>query len=227
MRIEVDSMLRTILTAARRMIFGRRRVSEASDGPGVNAQDAAGTRADRTLAVAQRIVGSLTMNAAFEKLIQHLDERQVRYLTNAESRSICADFRGQVGTYRIIAAVEADGSLFQVIGAAPIRIPEGARPAIAETIARANYGLKIGKFEMDVDDGELRFQASQILTDDVLDDEVIGRLMGLTMAMLDTYLPAVLSVIYGNELPKDAIRCAEAGYLGSGEAENNEQGADS
>ena len=219
-------MLRTILTAVRRMIFGRCRVTEAPERLGVNAQGAAGTPTDRTLAEAQPNVGSLTMNAAFEKLMQHLDERQVRYLTNAESRSVCADFRGQVGTYRIIAAVDADGTLFQVIGGSPIRIPEGARPSIAETIARANYGLKIGKFEMDVDDGELRFQASQILTDGGLDDEVIGRLMGLTMAMLDTYLPAVLSVVYGNELPKDAIRCAEAGYLGPGEAENNEQGAD-
>ena len=58
---------------------------------------------------------------------------------------------------------------------------------------------------MDVDDGELRFQVSRVLTEDVLDDVVIDRLMGLTMAMLDTYLPAVLSVIYGNELPRDAI----------------------
>jgi hypothetical protein len=40
------------------------------------------------------------------------------------------------------------------------------------------------------------------------------------------YLSAVLSVIYGNELPKDAIRCAEAGRCNGGEAEGNERGAD-
>jgi hypothetical protein len=40
---------------------------------------------------------------------------------------------------------------------------------------------------------------------------VIDRLIAVTMAMLDMYLPAVLSVIYGNELPKDAIRCVEGG----------------
>ena len=37
------------------------------------------------------------------------------------------------------------------------------------------------------------------------------------MAMLDMYLPAVLSVIYGNELPKDAIRCVEGGRCGGDE----------
>jgi hypothetical protein len=33
--------------------------------------------------------------------------------------------------------------------------------------------------------------------------------MGTTMSMLNIYLPAVLSVIYGNELPKDAVKQAE------------------
>ena len=47
--------------------------------------------------------------------------------------------------------------------------------------------------------------------------------MGTTMSLLDVYLPAILSVIYGNELPKDAIRCAEAGRGGFGEAEGDAQ----
>ncbi len=171
--------------------------------------------------------GNPAMNAAFEKLMQHMDERNVRYLTNAEKRSIWADFRGDVGTYRVLALVEADDAMFQVIAGSPVRVPEGARPAVAETIARANFGLKSGKFEMDVDSGDLRFQVSQILTSDGLEDEVIGRLMGLTMSMLDLYLPAVLSVIYGNELPKDAIRCVEAAFANPGEShQGDEPGAD-
>ena len=75
---------------------------------------------------------------------------------------------------------------------------------------------------MDFDVGELRFQAAQILTQDSLEDAVIGRLMGTTMAMLDRYLPAILSVIYGNELPKDAVKCVETGCGG---AESSERGA--
>ena len=107
-----------------------------------------------------------------------------------------------------------------------MRVPEGARLAVAETIVRANYGLKVGKFEMDFEEGELRFQAAQILTEDSLEESVIDRLLSTTMSMLDMYLPAVLSVIYGNELPKDAIRCVEAGRYGSSEAEGSERGVD-
>ena len=41
-------------------------------------------------------------------------------------------------------------------------------------------------------------------------EEVIDRLIGTTIAMLDLYVPALLSVIYGNEDPKDAIAQVEA-----------------
>ena len=149
------------------------------------------------------------MNTAYEKLVQHLDEHDVRYRENNDGLSIGADFLGEVATYRIIAAVDDDGDLFQVLAYAPVRVPEGARPSIAETIARANYGLRLGKFEMDCDDGELRFQIAHILIGGVLDDEVIERTLGGAIAMLDRYVPAVLSVIYGNELAKDAVRCVE------------------
>ena len=96
---------------------------------------------------------------------------------------------------------------------------------MAETVVRANYGLQVGKFELDFDDGELRFQAAQILTEGTLGDGIIDRLMGTTMAMLDRYLPAFLSVIYGNESPQDAIVCVEAGFRGS-EPELDEEQAD-
>ena len=52
------------------------------------------------------------------------------------NRSICADFRCDVGSYRIIAAVDLESELFQVFGYSPVRVPEGARLAVAETIGR-------------------------------------------------------------------------------------------
>ena len=165
------------------------------------------------------------MNAAYEELIHLLDEREVSYSTNDDNQSICTDLRGEVATYRIVARVDAEVDLFQVLGHSSLRVPQGSRPAIAEAIARANYGLRVGKFEFEVDEGELRFQASQVMTDDTVGERVIDRLISTTMAMLDMYLPAFLSVIYGNELPKDAIRCAEAGRCGRTETEGDEQEA--
>ena len=148
---------------------------------------------------------SCTVYAAYDKLIQHLDSKQISFRVHEDERSICTDLRGDVGTYRIYARVDPEDRLFQVFGYMPLRVPEGCRPAIAEVLARVNFNLKLGKFELDYDDGTYRFQAAQILQDDDLADDTIHRVIGTTMAMLDTYGPAVLSVVYGNETPKDAV----------------------
>ncbi len=149
------------------------------------------------------------MHAAYERLIQHLDERELRYRADHGPGLISVDFRGEVGMYRVIAAVDEGDEVFEVFACAPIRVPEGARSSVAETLVRANYGLKLGKLEMDYDDGEIRFQIAHALPNGVLDDRDIARSFGAAMATLDRYLPAVLSVIYGNERPQDAIRIVE------------------
>ncbi len=47
-----------------------------------------------------------------------------------------------------------------IYSAIPINVPEERRLAAAELITRANYGLRLGNFELDFSDGELRFKTS-------------------------------------------------------------------
>ena len=62
------------------------------------------------------------MNNAYEKLIQHFDANEIRYLTNGDSQTVWADFRGAVGSYRVVAAVGASDGLFQVFGYSPVYV---------------------------------------------------------------------------------------------------------
>ena len=52
------------------------------------------------------------MNATYERLISLLDEREVRYLNNDDNQSICADLRGEVAMYRVVAQVDEEAELF-------------------------------------------------------------------------------------------------------------------
>jgi hypothetical protein len=109
------------------------------------------------------------MTAAYEELLHVLDERDINYSTG-EDQSIRTTIQGDVATYWTAARVEDD--LFQVACFSPLRIPVGSRRDIAEAIVRANYGLRVGKFELDLDDGELFFQVSQILDGDAVGEAV-------------------------------------------------------
>ena len=149
------------------------------------------------------------MTAAYEELLNVLDERDIHYSTG-EDQSIRTTIRGETASYSTAARVEDD--LFQVACFSPLRIPEGSRRDVAEAIIRANYGLRVGKFELDFDDRELRFHVSQILDGDAVGPAVIDRMIGTAVNMMDTYLPAFMSVVYGNEEPRGAIRRVEGGF---------------
>jgi hypothetical protein len=168
-----------------------RRVSEATKSPSVGKEE--------------------TLTVAFEQLVRHFDERQLRFQADPDQQMVCANFWCELFLSRVTAVVEQDQRLFQVFADAPFRVPHGARGLVSEALSRANFGLRIGKFEFDVDEGVIRYQSSSILPESgELDDELIGRLIGTSLAMLDRYLPAIMSVIFANEAPVDAIRRADA-----------------
>lgn len=70
-------------------------------------------------------------------------------------------------------------------------VPSKRIPGMLEFVARANYGMAIGNFELDADDGELRFKTSIDLADERLTHGLLAELTGLNVAALSTYLPGI------------------------------------
>ena len=60
---------------------------------------------------------------------------------------------------RVVIQINDDSIIAYAI--APINVPEEKRQAACEFIARANYGLKVGTLEMDMNDGEIRNRAAE------------------------------------------------------------------
>lgn len=146
------------------------------------------------------------MNLACQRLIQHLDQRQIHYAVGNDNQSISTYIFGKVGDYRLVVQTPDESDIFQLFGYSPVLIPVGARPAIAEVIARVNHPLRLGRFTLDFKTGELAFHIAQLLNDAGPDADSVDWMICTTLAVMDKYLPAVLSVIYSNETPEDAVR---------------------
>ena len=56
--------------------------------------------------------------------------------------------------------IRVDLEEFLFYAVAPIKTPDEVRPAVSEYVTRANYGLRIGNFELDYGDGEVRYKSS-------------------------------------------------------------------
>lgn len=149
------------------------------------------------------------MSTTFQSLRQHLDRRGVKYMCRDQEQHLLALFQCRRGAFQVLAAVTDDDKLLQVFVHPGFQVPDGARAMISELVTRANYGLKIGKFEFNLNDGELRYQAAAWLPDGGLCQETVDFLMGVTLETVDAYIPAFLSCIWANESPADAIRHVE------------------
>ena len=71
-------------------------------------------------------------------------------------------------------------------------MPEDRRAETAVRIARTNWGLVIGNFEMNWETGEVRYKTSADLRDIDPVDMVIGRLIHANVLTMDRYLPEVI-----------------------------------
>ncbi len=145
------------------------------------------------------------MNAGFESLVRYLEDNRWKFERHDLERSVNLGFAGENGCFRCLALVDADDDLFQFFSFVPMRVPEEKKTQIAELITRANYGLKIGKFEMDFSDGELRFQTSARYGAHTLHDEVIRDIIATNLMTVDRYFPAFSNVLFAGEEPEEAI----------------------
>lgn len=91
-----------------------------------------------------------------------------------------------------------------------LRVSEAERLAVAEYITRANYVMTLGCFEMDFNDGEVRFRMTRSLNDLRADLNASARLlMLLPCAMFKKYGDGLLEVMFGMKTPEEACKEAE------------------
>lgn len=94
---------------------------------------------------------------------------------------------------------------------APDEVPVGARGRVAEYLTRANYGLVLGNFEMDWDDGEVRCRTSVQVGDTPRAEELIEPIVTVNVGLMGRYLPGLRDVVSGAASPQAAVVSAEGG----------------
>ena len=119
-----------------------------------------------------------------------------------------------VGSAKVYVHVEDDK--VTCVYAFPVAAPEGVREKAGELVCRLGYKLTFGSFNIDFDNGELRYRyvmPSEELEADPM--EKAQRLLYLPHAMITRYGPAFIKVVLGARTPKEAIKEAECGLVGA------------
>ncbi|MBR6618340.1 MAG: hypothetical protein IKL00_10785 [Oscillospiraceae bacterium] len=80
---------------------------------------------------------------------------------------------------------------------------------MAEFICRANYGLKMGNFEFDYNDGEIRFKVHICCEDVIPTTSIIRRSIYCPATMFDRYSSGIVDIIFNDASGKAAVEKCE------------------
>jgi hypothetical protein len=126
-----------------------------------------------------------------------------------------ANYPGDNGRWRMIAlALESDLQLV-FYSMLPFKVQMDRRAAIAEFIDRVNYGLVMGNYELDWNDGDIRFKTSMGVAGIDPPTQLLTQVVMFNLITFDHYLPALQAVIAGDLSPSEAVLTAESAETAS------------
>jgi hypothetical protein len=107
---------------------------------------------------------------------------------------LLSELSGPEGTWDFYAQAVEEKDLVLLYSIAPQRVPADRRLEVSEFLTRANHGLADGNFELDFEDGEVRFK-SVLHVPAELDGILVKRVVRLNGTALETYLPSLAALI--------------------------------
>jgi hypothetical protein len=115
------------------------------------------------------------------------------------------DIQGKSGVWTCFARTDEGREILLFHSIVPNRVPAARRGAAAEFITRANYGMLVGNFELDMNDGDVRFKTSVCVAGGALSPGMIRKVVSYNLSTLDRYLTGLNKVVYGDADPIKTI----------------------
>ena len=145
------------------------------------------------------------MGRVFDSVIVFLQEDEWRYEEIPGEAAIRFGFTGHNARFECFGRVNEDHEIFVFYTVIPLRVPEAQRLPVAELIARINYGLNVGNFEMDINDGEIRYKTSIDVEGGELTPRMVETLLSVNISTTDRYFPSFTDVMYAGLTPAEAV----------------------
>ena len=136
------------------------------------------------------------MAAIYDAVVAYFEKRGTTVVAISDV-ALSAPVAGVNGAWTVFATVREAESQLLLHSVLPENVDVDRRAELVLFITRANFGLVIGNFEIDLDDGELRFKTSIDVEGDELTDALIDNLLLANVTMMDRYLPGIRAVVNG------------------------------
>ena len=124
-------------------------------------------------------------------------------------------FHGNHGQWRMIVGIQQSGEVRKLMLIAPhiAVVNKKKRLECLEALMAVNYRIAMGKFGIDLDDGEVRLEEAVPLADGSITFEQFQLALGAMMQTVAMYHSLLPRIVYGNLSVQDALMACEREFL--------------
>ena len=161
---------------------------------------------------------SVTMNSVINAIRSLLDKNEYKYDFSQEKNLFFLEFRlskTKIGSMTICIRLKPDvedASLCRAVSAygyVDTKADDSCMAEVCEYLTRANYGITLGNFELDHEDGEIRYKVAFNCKDAMPGDDAIDDLIALPVWAFNRYGNGILAVSMGLQTAKEAYEAVE------------------
>ena len=155
-------------------------------------------------------------NFGIPQLVEYLEQMGLRIANvDQEQEIIELAFHGNHGQWRMIVGIQQRGEVRKLMLIAPHigAVTKKKRLECLEALMAVNYRIAMGKFGLDLDDGEVRLEEAVPLADGSVTFEQFQLALGAIMQTVAMYHSLLPRIIYGNLSVLEALDACEKEFL--------------
>ena len=131
------------------------------------------------------LTGEARKQMHLERIVEYVKSQNWKYSVEGNFVKFNMSLKSKIGkAYNTVVAGETE---IQCYAMCPINAKPEDYANVVEYITRANYGLKLGNFEFDYRDGEVRYHTCLRSTDGIPSLTEVEWIVDMPMLMLDKY----------------------------------------
>jgi hypothetical protein len=146
------------------------------------------------------------MEDILDMVKRFLVEEDMSFMNMKGRNALGMIIKGRQSTYNVI--IEAVQKHEQIICCAQclFNIPNDKRSSVAEYFTRINYLLKIGNFEMDIEDGEIQFRIGIDAEGGMISRGMFNNMIGISINTFDQYFPGLVLICFSGKGVGDVMK---------------------
>ena len=115
-----------------------------------------------------------------------------------------ATFEATYASHEVFVETHDEFNTFGIYIYPPTKIPVKSMPRVMEYITRVNYGLRLGHFELDLDEGVLRYAHGVDIEGSRITPPMLLNALYFGLSVMDDYYPGLMRILFSGASPKKA-----------------------